>query len=418
MICWDTYVNKDSECNGVPEMNEDIWNLVCNTFGKESVIESLIDWLVNNAHKTIPKIPGPKVSKKECKIRFQNLYKDDLKKYWLNEKASFVSDYENIGECFGVLQIGYHYNLISDYFQRDNRMKCGRYTKYSPYTVWTGMGVDNHKDILSQALKGLKNEKKLDYASYRACLRLGSNVYTAPQFRVHNAKQIYEYFKASKVIDFSSGWGDRLAGFFTSKNSSYYLGVDPNPDVFSKYLEQCRYYDWWRFRIYNDGNYTEPVITLDEIAYNYFIFYSKSTGITVKIYNLPAEDINFEENNFDLVFTSPPYYCIEKYAEHLRAQEMQSWFRYNTPEKWLNSFLKPVIIKMKNMLKINGIMAINIIDPIVNDRRGGRVKAYDCMRENLNDMKFLGHIGLRTIKRPGTKNNQMSCEPIWIWEKI
>lgn len=415
MISWRDFVDENYN---IPVMDEEAWSLVCSVYSCDKVIDSLTYWLVDNINssETIPKIPDTIKTIEESRKRFKKLYNDDLKNIWLDEKAIFSSEYENIGDCLGVLNTGYYYNYISDYFQRENRMKCGRYSKYSPYSVLTGTGTDNHKKILRQTLSGLKYEKKLDYMSYRTCMRLGSNVYTAPQFRVQSAKQLYQYFNAKKIVDFSSGWGDRLAAFFCTPGTEFYLGADPNPDVYITYLEQCRYYDRWRFNIESDNeDYKTPVLNVYD---NYFRFYSESTGITVIIYNQPAEDIDFSEfKDFDLVFTSPPYYCLEKYAEHSRAQKMQSWYRYTTPETWLEGFLKPVVLKMKKILKNNGYMAINIIDPVVNKKRGGRVMVHDCLQSILSDMNFLGHIGLRVIKRPNIKSSGYCSEPIWVYKK-
>jgi hypothetical protein len=399
----------DFVVNDIPCVDENTWKLLLDINSIDDIIDDLTNWIVEN---NVP-FPSQNINEQECLKRFKELFKNDLKSLWVNEKPVFTLDYENPGESFGILQIGHYYNIISDLFQRKNRMKCGSYTKYSPYAVWTGMGFtkDEHKKILRQALSGLKNEKKLDYTGYRACMRLGSNVYTAPQFRVHAAKQIYQYFNAKNIIDFSAGWGDRLAAFFATPGTVFYLGIDPNIETYSTYIEQCKNYDKWRA----DKNYKEPVL---KVEWDHFVFKSESTGITVIIYNLPAEDtdLSIYTGTFDLAFTSPPYYCIEKYAEHLRSQQMQSWYRYNTPDLWLQGFLKPVVQKVKRTLKTNGILAINITDPVVNKKRGGRVFAYNCLREALKDMTFIGNIGLRTIKRPNIKIvDKLSCEPIWIW---
>ena len=47
-----------------------------------------------------------------------------------------------------------------------------------------------------------------------SAFRLGT--YIATQFKPNVAKAIYHMTDAKKVLDTSCGWGDRLAGFYTS----------------------------------------------------------------------------------------------------------------------------------------------------------------------------------------------------------
>lgn len=408
MIDWESF----SDENKLPIVNEDMWSIVCELYGVENVIDNLVDYLIENCYT----LPDCQKTEDECKKRFIKLYNDDLEDQLLDAKPVFSLEYQDIGESLGILQMGSYYNYISDYFQRQHRMKCGRNSKYSPFTVWTGYKLDKkkHKEVLRQALQGLKHDKKLDYTSYKTCLRLASNCYTAPQFRVHSAKKLYQYFNAEKIIDFSAGWGDRLAAFFCNKSSKEYLGIDPNVFTFEEYMKQCRIYDRWRFECENNSlDYIEPDL---DYQWHYFIFTSRSTGIKVIIYNLPAENVNLQDyENYDLVFTSPPYYNIEKYCEHSRAREMQSWYRYTTPEEWLDKFLKPVVLKTRNCLKKEGYIAINIID-IDLGKKKGRMEIYNYLRDILHENTFIGNMGLRMKKRPGSKVDEMSSEPIWIWK--
>ena len=53
-----------------------------------------------------------------------------------------------------------------------------------------------------------------------SAFRLGT--YIATQFKPVVAKTIYDMTKANTVLDTSCGWGDRLAGFFSSNATEYY----------------------------------------------------------------------------------------------------------------------------------------------------------------------------------------------------
>jgi hypothetical protein len=108
----------------------------------------------------------------------------------------------------------------------------------------------NAKDIwrcLGPIWRGINNMKKkvvegkeillggeLTESSYMSAFRLGT--YIATQFKPNVARTIYDLTNANKVLDTSCGWGDRLAGFYTS-NARQYIGCDPNPNTYAKYME-------------------------------------------------------------------------------------------------------------------------------------------------------------------------------------
>ena len=54
---------------------------------------------------------------------------------------------------------------------------------------------------------------------------------------------MYDLFKVKNVMDFSMGWGDRLAGFFASQNTELYVGVNPRKENHPIYREQADYYE-------------------------------------------------------------------------------------------------------------------------------------------------------------------------------
>jgi coenzyme F420-reducing hydrogenase alpha subunit len=75
------------------------------------------------------------------------------------------------------------------------------------------------------------------------------------------------------------GWGDRLAGFYASETSEYYVGIDPRKENHPIYKEQSEFYDKHRTMF-------EP---------------KKNTEFICS----PAEDVDFTkyEDTFDTVFT-------------------------------------------------------------------------------------------------------------------
>ena len=56
-------------------------------------------------------------------------------------------------------------------------------------------------------------------------------------------------FKPENILDFSMGWGDRLAGFYASEHGRHYVGLDPRKENFPIYIEQSDFYSK-HFRIF------------------------------------------------------------------------------------------------------------------------------------------------------------------------
>jgi len=110
----------------------------------------------------------------------------------------------------------------------------------------------------------------------------------------------------------------------------------------------------------------------------------------------------------DFVFTSPPYFDIERYSE----EDTQSWKRYPTTDKWLEGFLFPMLSKSWGCLAEGGRIAINIADK----------KGEDICTPMLRYMESLGAtyegvVGYKLNKRNGIGLTDTFCEPVWVWSK-
>ena len=251
----------------------------------------------------------------------------------------------------------------------------------------------------------------------RSILRtmIGLRKYICSQFKPNVAKAMYDYFNVKNVLDFSMGWGDRLAGFYASMNTELYVGVDPRKENHPIYERQARYYD------------------------NHLTFFENKKK--TKFHLAAAEDFNFNEyhDTFDIIFTSPPYFNIERYGE----DDNQSWVRYKDIDSWNYQFLQKSLDNMLPTLKSGGKLCVNISDVNAKTKGGAQyLKICDPMNEFLDeyrDMEYVGCIGKEMAKRPNSggagtakDNTQFKektlemveknkdkrfCEPIWIWEK-
>ena len=263
---------------------------------------------------------------------------------------------------------------ISDQFTQPLRMECGYGSGGSPAYEWANPDKDN---TFLRGLFGFKKEEILERGGvHEKTLRrlLISHTYMASQFKTIVAKGLYNYFQAKNVLDFSAGWGDRLVGFHAS-NAQSYVGIDPNTKLHEKYK------------------------AISEFC---------NTGKKTEFISSPAEDADLGDREFDFIFTSPPYFDIERYSE----EETQSWKRYPDVNLWVKGFLFPTLNKCWNHLSEGGRILVNIADK----------KGFDLCSPMLKYMRSLGAIyegviGYEMYQRAGQKTKLIFCEPIWVWSK-
>ena len=200
-------------------------------------------------------------------------------------------------------------------------------------------------------------------------------------FRPATAKALYELYGKDncKVLDTSSGFGGRLLGFFTAKNTSEYVGIDPNT------ADSCNRFILYMSRYFNKKAYVNRIGSEDFTVENYPQY----------------------ENYFDISFTSPPYFNIERYSDDIT----QSHVKFNTYDSWVDGFYRNTIYNSCNALKLDGVFAINIswVDNIK-----------ECTEEFLNDCgfyiikedKYLLRIHPRESSYGSDKMSKY--EPIWV----
>jgi len=398
------YFADNCDIRGIPNISNTSWQELMATYEKDDIRQSLAEYV----HRD--NIPFPTNDHKcyEIETSFRdfyhrqhhNQYKDfDI----VEERYDYKYKYSDMP--LGVIDKSHFFNKVSDYFQQHNRMKCGSNSSSAPLEIW------NNKDKLSKMnwtfwRPGVMGDKGLNESSFRSAFRLGT--YTATQFRPSVAKALYEKHNAINVLDTSCGWGDRLAGFYGTPGTKLYVGCDPNPDVFEVYKKQCIFYE----KVITGK---EPTLIEKE---NYFECVGNKT---VKIWNLPSEDVEWPLYNdtFDLYFTSPPYFETEKYASNTDKAKNQSWSRYSSFDSWKNDFFFKVTRKVWPTIKDGGYMMINIIEP--RGKSGQRFNLCDDMVEEFvrfENCFYIGKIGMRMMARPHAKElKDIFIEPIWTFRK-
>ena len=383
-------------------IDEKEWKYIMETYEKDEVVDELAKCL-----HTYP-CPIPQITEEESLrslkrlkgVKWPDILMED---FWFprNEQKS-------------------KYILSPKYFKRDNkgnnasnpfhietRWKVDWTRTPSGWKTW--QTIDGIKTIVRAFWSLEKVLTKVDLQSIRMATTLRK--YVASQFKPSIAKGFYDYFRSVNVLDFSAGWGDRLAGFYCGETTKSYVGIDPNTLNHPNYKRQVEFYKE------NQTFFEEPK--------------------EVEFICEPAEDVDYSkyENYFDTIFTSPPYFNVEKYSD----EDTQSYIRYKDIDSWNKNFLHKTIEKIIPTLKKDGILAINIAD--VYDAKN---KTYFDICNPMNDfiksqgLEYYGCIGMEMTKRfnSGGAGNAKSeyfsedlkdktketeniafGEPIWIWKK-
>lgn len=247
---------------------------------------------------------------------------------------------------------------ISDHFTESIRIQC-RFADYpTPMEIWTTVKND-------PTIKKLSKHDKREhvYSLTKEC-----NTFN-PTYCMYIITELVG--NNSKILDPSSGWGDRLIASLASKAAIYH-GFDPN-----KLLQK---------------------------AYKKIIKQFNSSNNEYSVRPIPFEDSELPINFYDLAITSPPYYNLEQYG----SDSMQSIIRYNTYESWLTNFYKPYLQKMIDAVRVNGYIAIYIED-IISNKIKYQLRSVTINYMNNEHLKYYFKIGLKVGK---------SIRWTLIWQKI
>ncbi len=215
------------------------------------------------------------------------------------------------------------YNVSVDYWHDPIRMTARRLDSPSaPIDVWKNETIR----FIDYAVEHYPriNSLHLREAAYEVCRE-------ATEFKPSIMAGLIQFFKARRILDFSAGRGARLLGAI-AKRVDLYVGVDPDERLFSGYLNMIETLvppkERYRFKMI-----CAPFQKLDEGT--------------------------ISDSQFDMVFTSPPYFNLEHYSD----SQSQSDVEFPTLDTWFNGFLMPSAIKAWNLLGSNGFLIINLNDP-------------------------------------------------------
>lgn len=283
------------------------------------------------------------------KYKIRNINMDPKKLLYQGEPRIILSksdDYEK-------------YTILSDMFNEENRIKCRFFSARSSPEVYY------KKNIQSLAQNTLKNYSVITPKNLR--LELYYTLKDCAQFKPTVLLYLIKLFKCKSVLDPCSGWGDRLITCMAA--DIRYVGVDPNYLLHPKYQEMIEF------------------------------FMPKSKRSRYTMINGKIQHVKLPDEEFDLVFTSPPYFKIEQYSNAGEVME-------KTEHEWFNKFLVVLIDKTCKKLKNGGHLAL-AINQLSKDQYINKMLKYVRGKKN---MKYLGVMSY-------SNKRLVNPQPIWVWEK-
>lgn len=138
-------------------------------------------------------------------------------------------------------------------------------------------------------------------------------------FRPLVAMSIYAKYRPHTVLDMTMGWGGRAIGA-AALDIPHYIGIDLNRDLRTPYAEMKR-------------------------------ALAPHTKTKFDFRFCDALSVDYSALEYDMVFTSPPYYSIETY---------HGMKNHETKDEWDAKFYRPLFEKTYTHLKRGGVYALNV----------------------------------------------------------
>lgn len=204
-----------------------------------------------------------------------------------------------------------------------------------------------------------KNGTKNEYIVYKEVYNICISAINI--MRPLNCMEIYTKYNAKRVLNFCAGWGGSTVAAAALQMPAFY-GVEINSDLKPSYDNMVSYL-----------NNSKKVATKFDIRFG------------------DAATMDYSSMVYDTVFSSPPYYFIEKYAHNIA---------YSSKDDMDERFYKPVFFKTYNGLQKGGHYIINVCKEV-----------YDRV---LKDLLGEAH---ETFPLKKSKRQNDYTEMVYVWRK-
>lgn len=229
-------------------------------------------------------------------------------------------------------------NDVVDYFTFVERLNTkGKYNANFYDFLWNIEEFKKKKFIQNMLIyyetTKNKNNTKNQYVVYKEVYNICISAINI--FRPVIAMEIYARFKPTAILDFTCGWGGRLVGA-CALNIPRYIGIDINQNLKPCYEKMV-------------GFLVPPLMSSADTLV-------KKTDIQLFIQD--ALIFDYQSIEYDMVFTSPPYFSLEKYSFNTV---------YKSKDEMKNAFYIPLFQKTYQHLKEGGHYCLNVNQEIYSE---------------------------------------------------
>ena len=239
-------------------------------------------------------------------------------------ESKIVTEYKKLTQlsCKDVYGLSSHTRLgnsIVDYFTMVERLHTTGHKNISFYQFWEQRKKYKKVPHIRKRLTFYNTRMIDELRKFKYIYNLYFSSITI--FKPVLAMEIYCRVEAKRILDFTMGWGGRLVGA-CALNLEAYIGIELNAHLQEPYKKMKSFLRQQNTTTKNDLRFQD------------------------------ALKINYDLLDYDTVFTSPPYYDLEKYRGAKDGLD--------TKEKWFESFYKPIYEKTWNGLKSRGHYCLNV----------------------------------------------------------
>jgi hypothetical protein len=300
--------------------------------------------------ETFTKDEKREIAKKIKDIRMPTVEEDMNKLIKIAKDAHMISERSKIG------------NDVVDYFTFIQRLETKGKYDVNYFEFLANLHTFREKKFIQTMLTyyaNVKNKNKTKH-EYKVLKEVYNICISAINImRPLNCMEIYTRFNAKKVLNFCAGWGGSTVAASALKLDAWH-GIEINGDLKEPYDNMMTY------------------------------LHTKS-DTDLSIHFGDAAEFDYSKIEYDTVFSSPPYYFLEKYANNMA---------YESKKDMDEKFYKPVFTKTFTHLKPGGHYIINICKEV-----------YDNVLK-----KLLGEAHeVFPLKKSKRQNNY--TEMVYVWHK-
>lgn len=208
-------------------------------------------------------------------------------------------------------------NKVVDYFTMIERLATKGHVGIDFYTFWYNRAYYRKLDYVKNMLTFYESRNISEIRKWKYIFNLYFSSISI--FRPVMAMEVYcKFVPKIAVLDPTMGWGGRLVGA-CALDLPKYIGIDMNHKLDAPYREMCA-------------------------------FLQKTTKTKIELFFQDALTVDYSKLDYDMVFTSPPYYNIEVY----------SGMTEKTKEEWNIGFYKPLFERTWKSMRSPGYYCLNI----------------------------------------------------------